>query len=337
LELIDNYLAELQEGADFNGAVLFAERGVPLLANTYGFTDRTGKDKLTTRSSFRLASVSKQFTAAGVLRATELGLLRLDEPITTYIKSPYPEVTVRHLLNHTSGIPDAYMDLAKTYRDSIGDVLSISDVIKLVDKNRPAITGKPGDAFSYSNTNYVLLAGIIESVASKSFEEFMQAEIFAPLDMENSRVFNLNSSDSTFTNKTGDFFAIFGWREPMKPTFLDGVAGDGNVYASIEDLLKWDAFWRGGNGIVSDSLLQQAFLKPILNDGSTSNYGFGWQVTKTNQRHDGSWLGARTIIIRNPELKTVFVLLDNSTNLRFDAIVGELTKALRPSTTATDS
>lgn len=337
LELIDGYLAKLYRKGHFNGAVLFADKGKPLLMKAYGYTDYTLKEKLTIQSSFRLASVSKQFTSAGILRAAELGLLELDEPITTYINSPYADVTVRHLLNHTSGIPDKYMDLGDAHRDAIGDVLSIADVVDLMHKYPPEVVSKPGDVFAYSNTNYALLAGIVESVAGKSFEAFMQAELFDPLDMKNSRVFTLNSSDSTFANKTSDFMLVFGEGDPLEPEFLEGVAGDGNIYASIEDFLKWDRFWKGDNGIVSDSLLTQAFVQPSLNDGSISDYGFGWVMTKTNQWHNGSWLGARTIIARNPELETVLVLLDNSCNFKFDGIATEIGKALRPPPTATDS
>ncbi len=337
IDLIDNYLAELHKDRNFNGGILFAEKGEPLLMKTYGYTDHTGDTELTTQSSFRLASVSKQFTAAGILRATELGLLELDEPIISYIKSQYSGVTVRHLLNQTSGIPDEYMNLGESHRDSIGEVMSNSDVINLMYEFGSARTGKPGDAFEYSNTNYALLAGIIEAVSGKSFEDFMQAEFFEPLGMVNSRVFLLGSPDTIFVNKTRGFVSVLGQREPIDPDFLEGVGGDGNVFASIEDFLHWDQFWNGNNDIVSDSLLQQAFLKPTLNDGSISTYGFGWVLEKNRHWHNGSWLAARTMVIRNPKSETILVLLDNSTNFKLDGIVTEIGKALKPPATEAGS
>jgi CubicO group peptidase (beta-lactamase class C family) len=337
LGLIDNYLTQLHQKGHFNGAVLFAEKGEPLLMKTYGFTDYSRERELTPQSSFRLASVSKQFTAAGILRAAELGLLELDAPIITYIESQHKEVAVRHLLNQTSGIPDEYMRLGEAHRDSIGEVLTNADVVNLIYKFGSPATGKPGDAYAYSNTNYALLAAILESVSGKSFEDFMQAEIFDPLGMSNSRVFLLTSKDTSFTNKTEDYITLLGESAESPPEFLEGVGGDGNVFASPEDFLKWDEFWKGDNGIVRDSLLEQAFLKPTLNDGTTSDYGFGWLITTHNQWHNGSWLGARTSIARNPKAETVLVLLDNSTNFKFNAIITEITKALKPPATATDN
>ena len=337
LALIDGYLAGLHAKNNFNGAVLFAEKGEPLLMKTYGFTDHTAEHELTTNSSFRLASVSKQFTAAGILRCAELGLLRLDAPAANYIQFRYPGVTVRHLLNQTSGIPDEYMQLGEAHRDSIGKVLTNTVVVNLMHAHGGPATGKPNDAYAYSNTNYALLAAIIETASGRSFPDFMQAELFTPLGMADSRVFLLSDSLTTFPNKTEGFISVFGAREPMTPEFLEGVGGDGNVFASIQDFLKWDAFWRGDNGLVNDSLLREAFVTPTLNDGSTSNYGFGWLVTPTNQWHNGSWLGARTVIFRNPTSETVLVLLDNSTNFKFDAIVAEVTSALRSSATAAGS
>ncbi|MEL7163076.1 MAG: serine hydrolase, partial [Bacteroidota bacterium] len=114
LAKVDDYLTELQQAEKFNGAVLLARDHEPLLLKTYGYTDHTLKEPLTPQSSFRLASVSKQFTAAAVLRAQTLNLLDIDQPVATYLVGfPYPEVQVRHLLNQTSGVPDNYMELAE--------------------------------------------------------------------------------------------------------------------------------------------------------------------------------------------------------------------------------
>ncbi|WP_020567390.1 serine hydrolase domain-containing protein [Neolewinella persica] len=321
-EKIDRYLAGLQADGKFNGAVLIAREGAPLLMKTYGFTDHTRATKLDTKSSFRLASVSKQFTAAGVLRAQQLGLLEIDNPVNDYLTGfPYAKVTVRHLLNQTSGVPDQYMQLAEAHREEIGDTLSINEVVELMTKYAPTVEGLPGDAYAYSNTGYVLLAAIVEATSGQSFEAFMQSQLFDPLKMPQTRVLNHFSDTKNFPEKTAGFMQLPGLTDPLIPGFLDGVAGDGGVFSSIEDFLIWDEFWNGNNELVADSLLLQAFVSPTLNDGAKSDYGFGWVLKPSgNHWHNGAWLGARTIIKRYPAQKEVIVILDNSDNIRFDKI-----------------
>lgn len=323
LELIDQYLTKLQKDGKFNGAVLLARNHEPLLMKTYGFTDASLQEELSVTSSFRLASVSKQFTAAGILRAQQLGLLDIDQPVSIYLTSfPYPEVTVRHLLNQTSGFPDNYMKLAEAHRESLNGPITISDVVRLVREAEPVADAKPGESFSYSNTNYVLLAGIIEAVGGRTFEDFLQRELFDPLGMQHTRVWNLVSRDTSFPGKTEGFYRFRRFAEALKPGFLDGVAGDGAVHASISDFLIWDKFWASGNDLVADTLLHQALEPARLNNGKASRYGFGWVVVDDNfQWHNGSWLGAKTYIGRNQDNEALMVILDNSENMRIDDIV----------------
>ena len=151
----------------------------------------------------------------------------------------------------------------------------------------------------------------------------MQTEIFKPLGMENTRVWNRNSVEKTFKNKADDFENLDGKITEIKPTFYDGVAGDGAVFSSLNDLLKWDQFWYE-NPLISPENLQEAFQKTTLKNGDISSYGFGWLVTKEGMWHNGTWMGANTIIIRNIKKKRVMVILDNSANLFFDNILDEL-------------
>lgn len=319
--LADAWLRRLQENGKFNGAVLILHDGNPLLMKAFGFTDHTAREPLTTQSSFRLASVSKQFTAAGVLICAERGLLDLDRPVTDYLEDfPYRDVTVRHLLNQTSGVPDLYMSLAEEHREEVGEVLTLSEAVELVNRY-PTQADSPGEAYAYSNTNYVLLARLIEIVSNRTFDQFMGEELFQPLRMKNSRIWNLASKDSTFPNKTSDFDHLD--QSPIEPSWLDGVAGDGAVFSSIEDFVIWDEFWRG-NDLISEDLLSQAFEKPKLNDGSLSDYGFGWVLTEGGAWHNGEWLGAATYISRGVRDRHCLVVLDNSSNLVMDEIVSEL-------------
>lgn len=325
IEVIDNWFITLQEQNKFNGVVLFSKEGNSLLSKGYGFTNHKKETYLTEHSSLRLASVSKQFTAAGILLLKEKGAIDYDDLVIKYLKEfPYKNVSIRHLLNQTSGIPDSYMELANTHKEDI-PILTNEIAVDLIIKEKRAAKYSPIEKFQYSNTNYILLARLIEIISGRSFEAFMSEELFKPLGMMNTRVWNLKSKESSFQNKADDFDNNQKIASSIQPTFIDGVAGDGAVFSSADDLLIWDAFWYK-NSLLSTSTLEEAFKKPMLNNGALSDYGFGWMITDNGMWHNGAWLGARTIIIRNTEKKTCLALLDNSTNVFFDKIVEELKK-----------
>jgi CubicO group peptidase (beta-lactamase class C family) len=325
---VDCWLGELSEKFKFNGGVLVVLNGKVQLSKTYGFTDHLAARQLNGHSAFQLASVSKQFTAAGVLRLAEMGLLELDDPVANHLDGfTFERVTIRHLLNHTSGVPDDYMKLAKQYRKSIGDVLTTSKVVELIN-NYSKAKNAPSDIMEYSNTNYVLLAAIIEAVSGLSFEKFMSEELFQPLGMNDTRVWNLLSEERS-PNQAGEYLQ-FGAEKRLshKVSWLDGVAGDGSLFCSLNDFVIWDQFWYG-NPLVSDELLQEAFECPRLNDGNKSDYGLGWAIEQKFHWHNGAWLGARTYIARYPESRCCVVVLDSSSNYRFNKIATQIECALR--------
>lgn len=325
IEIIDQWFSELQKARKFNGTVLLAKEGKPLLAKGYGFTNFKKTDQLTENSSLRLASVSKQFTAAGIMLLKEQGKLSFDDLVSKHVEGfPYDGVAIRHLLNQTSGVPDAYMGLADKNKENF-DVLTNEIAVDLVIKANKKADNPPNSKYQYSNTNYILLARIIELISGLSFEDFMKQELFEPLGMNSTRVWNLKSADKTFENKADDFDNTAGKAEELKPSFIDGVAGDGAVFSSANDMLKWDRFWYG-NELVSQETLAEAFKKPTLSNGKLSDYGFGWVITDKGMWHNGAWLGASTIITRNTEKKTCQVILDNSSNLSFDNVLKELEK-----------
>lgn len=323
----DEWLQKIHKENKFNGAVLLINNGEVLLKKAYGYTDHTRTEKLTTASSFRLASVSKQFTATGIMLLKEQGKLDFDDPITKYLPElKYTNVSIRNLLNHTSGVPDVYMNFPRKYSKEIGDVLEISEMVTLLAKEDLPLKTQPNDAYQYNNTGYVLLAAIIENVSKKSFEEFMQDALFTPLQMKNTRVWNLVSKDKYFENKTSSFDNFMGTASKLTPGVLDGVAGDGSIFSSVDDFVIWNQFW-SENSLLSKETMAEAFKKPTLNNGKQSYYGFGWIVTqRVGTWHNGSWLGARTLIARNEKLKNCIVVLDNSSSKNVDLIGRELAK-----------
>ncbi|CAN0346513.1 unnamed protein product, partial [Ectocarpus sp. 4 AP-2014] len=203
--LLDSWLEKLHRSGKFNGGVLVSRDSKPLLMKTYGFTDHTLQKRLTPQSSLRLGSVSKQFTAFGIMVLYNNEALHFDDLVTKHIEGfPYKRVSIRHLLNMTSGIPDNYMELAEQHKDEIDSYLSIEKAVQYICKY-PYRASKPNESYAYSNTNYLLLAGIIERVSARPFEKFMNESVFDALKMKNTRVWNLFSPHPPFPNMSRGF------------------------------------------------------------------------------------------------------------------------------------
>jgi len=314
VEEVDRWFKQLQSSNQFNGAVLLIKNDKVIFKQAYGYVDCSKTKRLTTKSMFRLASVSKQFTAAGIMLMHDNKKLNFDDPVKKHIPNfPYPDVTIRHLLNNTSGIPDVYMYYTDKFPKMVGDVLTIQKMLNIFLKHPPENVKKPNEVYEYSNTNYVLLAALIEKISGLSYENYMKTYLFKPLDMKNTRIWNLVSDDKTFMNKAQDFDNYNDECQDLIPGILDGVAGDGAVFSTVEDFVIWNQFWYS-NQLISASTMKEAFKEPILNDGSTSEYGFGWMLSTNETLHYGQWLGANTMILRNIKKKNCLVLLDNSSN-----------------------
>ena len=352
LAAIDTWLGDLADQRKFNGSIVIARNSNPLLINSYGYADRNRSIPLTAKSCFRLASVSKQFTAMALMILKEQGKLGFDDYVQTYLTDfPYPNVSIRHLLTHTSGIPD-YEDLVLKHYLSFftflffstdqsvdnlfytGDpslfkdrynILTMKDVLSLVVKYQDQKKFEPGEKYSYSNTAYVLLAYIVETVSGQTFEAFLDKNIFEPLGMENSSVWNLlsisdklpNRVQGTYGNRLNDY------------TWLDGIAGDGAVFVSAEDFLKWDQALTS-HALGSPAVFREATSPFITTSGDTSYYGFGWRLSAKGDlmNHTGSWVGALTYISRRPANRSLFVLLDSSTNKYYFEIRDRIIKVL---------
>jgi CubicO group peptidase (beta-lactamase class C family) len=321
LQAIDDYLISMHAQGDFNGAILIAKKGEPLLINTHGFTDATKSRALTNDSSFRLASVSKQFTAMAVMILQERGLLDYNDLVSDHISElDYDNITIEHLMHHTSGIQD-YTFFPKSYVTEQGALFMTMQVFFNIVAEHPLNQEFiPQSQFSYSNTGYILLAEIVARVSGQSFEDFMHDEIFAPLGMSNSDVWSLLSDTQSgrLPNRTQGTIGT----QAAHPSYLDGIAGDGAVFASITDFLKWDRALTD-NTLVSEQTKQLAFTPATLSDGSQTNYGYGWIVSESNEyvSHSGGWLGARTLIVRNINTGGLIVLLDSSATTKLSEVV----------------
>lgn len=319
---IDSVLTCLHERQLFNGTVLLAEKGKVIYKKAFGIA---GPDHtpLSTSSAFNLASVSKQFYTMMAMMLKEERKLAFDDEVQKYLPAfPYRRITLRNLMNHTSGLPE-YFEIAD--RDmNLMDTLTNERMLELLSIKKPPLEFDPGDQFSYCNTNYTTLASVIEKVSGMSCDRFFALRIAKPLEMTNSYIYDL-------TMKSYPRSRVWGFRySGGKPVLndlvaFDGIVGDGNVYSSVEDLLKWDqALYT--EKLVRRETFAEALAAPKLNDGSKSSYGFGWNVDTpgSHYSHSGGWAGFRTFIDRRVQTRQTFIVLDNSTNWRGISLVRKI-------------
>ncbi len=308
---LDSALTALHQLQLFNGVVLVAQEGQVLYKKAFGVNDAGGKTLLSTQSSFNLASVSKQFVAMSAMLLKEENKLQYDDPVQKYLPSfPYPNIVVRQLLTHTSGLPE-YFDLAQRQLTLL-DTLTNDDLLQLLARHKPALEFEPGSQWSYCNTGYILLASVVEKAAGKPFAQFFAERIARPLGLSHTFVYHFKGPAAPAQRVMGMRREGGKWL-PDDLISIDGVVGDGNVYSSAEDLLRWEqALYT--EKLVKKSTLEEAFSPVKLNDGSTYPYGFGWAVGKVGRElsHTGSWVGFRTLIVRDLDQKNTLIALDNS-------------------------
>ena len=314
MEVLAGWLDALQARDAFNGTVLIAQRGTIRFEKHCGFADVDGAVPLSEHSSFSLASVSKPFTAMGIMLLARKRRLTLGDRMAQHIPqlAGYGEITIRQLLHHTSGMPD-YMELADLHWDP-ERVLTNGDLIDLLAKHRPPRYFAPGERFEYSNTGYVLLGEIISRVSGMPYAEFMAKEIFEPLGMNDSAAFNLASKRCPLRSRVFGIRKRFGWfgrKVLCDLNYLDGVFGDGGIYASAEDIARWDTELRKGTLIPND-VYAEAYVSGRLNNGEKTGYGFGWEIESPSVVwHRGEWQGFASYIRRNLKNHELLVVLSN--------------------------
>ncbi|HWK07005.1 MAG TPA: serine hydrolase [Puia sp.] len=310
IKKLDAVLTQLNGRHQFNGTVLYAENGKVLYKKAFGFTDFRSGQPLQTSSSFNLASITKQFVDMGILQLYEQGKLQLDEPVKKYIPElPYEDITLRHLMTHTSGIPE-YFDLFTRYKGTL-DTLDNESMIRLFARYHPPLDFKTGTAWQYCNTNYVLLASIIERVSGQPLRDFFRRQIAIPLGLKDSYIYNV-LMPSIPANHVIGFREDNGQAKLFDLTNMDGVTGDGNCYSSVEDLYKWEQSLYGEK-LVKKETLALAFQPVKLADGSTYPYGFGWFIAKEHELywHTGSWQGFKNLIYRDVQRHRTLIILSS--------------------------
>ncbi len=299
----------------FNGGILVAKNGAVVYEKYSGKTDIRKKDTLSASTPLHIASTSKTFTGMAVLRLVQEGKISLTDTITRFFPGlPYRGITVQMLITHRSGLPN-YLYFMSNNKWGIGkdgkwnrQFARNEDVLKMLIEKRPDPTGSPGKRFNYSNTNYVLLALLIEKISGTSYPEYMRQKWFEPLQMNNSYVFTLKDT-LTATPSFSASGTFWGY------DFLDATYGDKNIYSTPQVLLKWDqALYT--DQVIRPSLLDSAFTPWSNEKPSIHNYGYGWRLQllpngKKVIYHFGKWHGFNTAFARLTDEKATIIILGN--------------------------
>jgi len=317
---------------DFSGVILVAENGKVVYHKAFGYLNFETREAMDTASIFELASVSKQFTAMVIMMLKEENKLQYDDPLEKYLPGlPYPGISIRHLLTHTSGLPD-YQALMDQQWDK-SRIAGNPEIIEYLKKFHPAPLFAPGEKYLYSNTGYVLLGSIAEMASGKDFIELSRERIFHKLGMSDTDIRTKEEKTMLKNFAFGHIYVNAKQRYVMADSFpssnytiwLGNRKGPGRISSTAGDLLKWDRALYGET-LVPQSAVLEAFSYFKLNNDSTSNYGFGWELQQSGLgkvvRHSGDNPGYKTHIIRYVEADRTIILLCNNAHAKF----GELMK-----------
>jgi CubicO group peptidase (beta-lactamase class C family) len=317
----------------FNGGILVAKNGEIVFEDYLGYINHSTKELINSSSKFHIASVSKTFTAMAILQLMEQGKINLDAYINNYLPNfPYHNITVKDLLSHRSGLANYVYFMDGKIRETItvkgrrgrlvkktivkndefvkNGLLTNEDVLQYIIARKPLTEALPNTRFKYCNTNYILLACIVEKVSGIDFPNYMQKNIFEPLGMQNTYIFSIKDTASYIPSYRGAF-------SPYKIEKFDCVYGDKNVYSTPRDLLLWDKALYS-NKLVSDGTMKLAYT-PYSNEKlGTHNYGLGWRLfTYTNNLipyHNGWWHGNNAAFTRMIKDTATVIVLGNKYN-----------------------
>jgi len=318
----------------FNGSILVAKNGEIVFEDYRGFINLKTQEPITSNSTFHLASISKTFTAMTILRLMEQGKIQLDDPVSKYLNDfPYEGITIKNLLSHRSGLPkyDHFMSGTRSYVKRkknrrgkwikytvyIKDPVRLTgfssnyDVLRYLVEIKPAVESSPDRRYSYCNTNYALLAIIIEKITGITYPQYMKDSVFIPLGMKNTYVFSLKD--------TANYIPSYNYNKaPFPLEKLDCVYGDKNIYSTVRDLLQWDnALYQGS--FISPQTLALSY-EPLSNETKGyKNYGLGWHLfikppDPMVVYHNGWWHGNNTVFKRLVNDTATIIILGNKFN-----------------------
>ncbi len=294
----------------FNGGVIIAKNGNIVFEQYSGTAHLPGSDVITATTPMHIASVSKTFTAMAVLKLWQDGKLNIDDELSKYIPAfNYPGVTIRCLLNHRSGLPN-YTHFLENMGWDKTKIITNEEVLQFLTANKKIIENivPPNTKFTYCNTNYALLAVLIEKLTGKSYADFLKLTFFAPLQMRHTFVYK--NEDSVNVAPSYDWKGRY-----IAYNYLDGVYGDKNIYTTPQDLFIWDRALSSGK-IFTAETLAHAYTPYSNEKPGIKNYGLGWRMNiypdgKKMIFHNGWWHGSNATFIRLIKEDATIIVIGN--------------------------
>lgn len=323
-------------------AVAVIRDGRIVFLKGYGLADVLSKTPISPDTAFDLASVTKPFTAIAILLLEQRGKLALDDPISKTcpeFTGDAKRITIRNLLNHTSGLPDYAAAFMKSGR--IGRLVPVSstlkpsedeptaeDTLKLLAKE-PKLDFAPGTQFEYSNSGYVVLGQIVERVSGMRFAEFLARNVFRKVGMKKALL--ADERKQHIPNRAHSY-ATKNSQIDIDYSPLNRIYGDGNINASARDMAGW-LLSLDGEALLTEESRRLAWSAPTLPDGTESDYGFGWVLSHENGEavvsHEGGWVGFHTVVEYYPSRKLGIVILSNCEEMPVDELCSEIVKIYR--------
>ncbi|MFT5963304.1 MAG: CubicO group peptidase (beta-lactamase class C family) [Flavobacterium sp.] len=323
-KLTERYIQDKKKSIDYfynhnwsrkspNGGFLVAQNGQIIFEKYDGYANYKSKSPMTSTTVLHIASVSKVMTATAILKLVSADKLDLEQKVNTILKEfPYPDVTIKTLLNHRTGMRNyAYFTEKKGVWDR-HKVLSNHDILTIMATKGISLEFKTDTRFGYCNTNYAVLALVIEKITGMTYKDAMEKMIFKPLGMKNTYVFDYEKDKKTATPSYRASFSL------INMDYLDAIYGDKNIYSTPRDLLKFDD-GRNSPNFLDPNLLKLAYKGYSNERRGIKNYGLGirminWTSGKNFYFHNGWWHGNTSAYITLPEEKVTIIALSN----RFD-------------------
>jgi len=315
----DSLFARYRTGENPGISVLVIRDGKKIYDRSFGYAEIAAKRKATNATNYRIASVSKSFTAMAVLMLRDRGKLKLEDKLVSFfpgLPAFMGEITLLQMINHTSGL--------KSYGDApAGTTFKDIDVLHVVEK-QDSLKFAPGSRFSYSNTAYVLLGLVVEKISGLMLDEFVRRNIFVPLKMSGS---TFNNLEGKISNRAYGYNLRDGKLLLEDQSDASYLQGDGGIYSSTSDFYRWD------QALYSDRILNSKTMEEIFSPSSTEapglDYGYGWYIEQRygtrRISHSGGTTGFSSYYVRYPEKKfSIIVFANQDEGLALDPIINAL-------------
>ena len=327
---LEEYFLALVKNQQFNGNVLVVENGKTVYENSFGYADFSAKRLNTPNTLFPIASLTKTITATAILQLVQAGKLKVTDPVIKYLPEfPYPAITIRHLLSHTSGLRpyNAFFDSLRNQYP--GKVFTNADFMNGVLSNKKPLIYQPGEKGNYDNINFIVLALVLEKVSGMTYTGYLKKFILEPAGMSHTDFFPLNlqyaqskSENFAFSHLYPHLYSDSLVKANEVPYIVNywsayNFAGFGDYVSSTHDLLKYDEAYYNGS-LLNEQIMNEAFMPVKLSDGKNNpgNFGLGWEIEQDTTfgkivYHSGAATGLSCILLRNISKHQTIVVFDN--------------------------